>query len=1099
VVGVLPDSDVRQWSGEAALELATAAARDRLAALVLDLAPDASDLADRFGADPEPGFAQVMTGEVELSRIQHWDAARGAYYLPGGVRVLGDKVAQSRSVEALADRVRGQEGILFVLLDRHAAEAAAEAGWLDGVVRLGDADLGGPRMFGDVTALGHLERRQESPSKPWERETTRTGGGSEPEPLDPAPEPTEPADSEPGMRPAASADREIGGAEEPGAPEIAAAAGEPAETEPRESPEAVPTLEVSEEAWEPSSAAGTEVMDRPSPPEAGEEPTDAEEDVGQPPVLHVSEAAWEVRDTEEPGVDGEPEIESGGEDAEPDLAADPEIVDEPVAPAADGSTAELEADGEPLEPEVDDGRPQEPAEEEIAGDDGPSESEVTGEEESVEPSPGPVEAEVADDDEELRTDGETSGDEVEEEPSEPDTAPVEREVVEQPDAPDLADDSEIAGERREPGPEVADETVTDAPPEPEIAVGTSEITDADRDTGPEITADSEKVGSEPDADRELEVDETPEADDAPEAEESDRPVGLEHFAQLDEDAPEPEADEGNEEDEEDEEDGDTTGGTLADDGEGPAQTTASGDEAGREVREPAGAPVISSGLEVWPVEAREPVSAADREERPQPDAPAESSQREELPESASVIAAALWERPGDDAGSAEPEEPARDDYITPAMWRPGTSRGNGGASDRPAEGGAVIRRGQWAPSWESDEPEPADGERDEVSAEEPDDSGEPQRADFILDGLELPPEWSDEWEEEERADAERADPAASAGTTDDGDDSVDFVTQGMGLPDEENDPWRSSSRTGEWDRQTASAPGRGRTASRPRTNRTDLSRGEDEQSRAWSRVRKAAIVLFALAGMGAVGAAVLGDGPRNALGDVASKVVAGLGDAGSSPPDGASEVAMAGPSGSGAAVGAGVDSTRPAEPADVNEEPASPSAASAPSGGSGPVEVGTPLASDAPEFYAVTDSLARSIERYGDQIELYRENAIGCPLLMSAREEAGRLFVRLSMFRLSRGSRPDSAFRTTYAQFSEDMETVEQSYGQTQCPRVATVPPRPRVEVRPPRLDLVGGEDSARPVVIDSSSSADTTGAGSVPDSLPASSPVDSTAAGPGR
>ena len=1095
MVGVLPDSDVRQWSGEAALELATAAARDRLAALVLDLAPDASDLADRFGADPEPGFAQVMTGEVELSRIQHWDAARGAYYLPGGVRVLGDKVAQSRSVEALADRVRGQEGILFVLLDRHAAEAAAEAGWLDGVVRLGDADLGGPRMFGDVTALGHLERRQDSPSKPWERETTRTDGGSEPEPGDPTPEPTEPADPEPGMRPAASADREAGGAEEP---EIAAAAGEPAETE---TPEAGPTLEVSEEAWEPSSAAGTEVMDRPSPPEAGEEPTDAEEDAEQPPVLQVSEAAWEARDAEEPGVDGEPEIETGGEDTEPDLAPDPDIVEEPVASAADGRTAELEADGEPIEPEVADGRPQEPTEEEIAGDDEPSEAEVTGEEESVEPSPEPVQAEVADDGEELRTDGETSGDEVEEEPSEPDTAPGEREVTGQPEPEIAGGTSEITDTDRDTGPEIAAES------EEVGAVGEeTESSDADEADAPEVSDDTdevraaeeaagEEVGPEPDADRELEVDETPEADDAPEAEESDRPVGLEHFAELDEDASQPEADE------EDEEDGDSTGETIVVDGEGPDQTTAPGDEPGHEVREPAGARVISSGLEVWPVEAREPVSAAEREERPQPDAPPESSKRGEPPESASVIAAALWGRPGNDAGSSGPEEPARDDYITPAMWSAGASRRNGGASDRPAEGGAVIRRGQWAPSWESDEPETADGERDEGRTEEPDDSGEPQRADFILDGLELPPEWSDEWEEEERAEADRAERAASAGTTDDGDDSVDFVTQGMGIPDEENDPWRSSSRTGEWDRKTASPPGRGRTASRPRTNRMDLPRRGEEQGRGWARVRKAAIVLFALAGIGAVGAAVLGDGPRNALADVASKVVAGLGDAGSSPPDGAGEIAMAGPSGSGAAVGAGVDSTRPAEPAAVNEEPASPSAASAPSGESGPAEVETPLASDAPEFYAVTDSLARSIERYGDQIELYRENAIGCPLLMSAREEADRLFVRLSMFRLSRGSRPDSAFRTTYGRFSEDMETVEQSYDQTQCPRVSTVPPRRAgmVEVRPPHLDVVGGEDSARPVVIDSSSSADTTGAGSVSDSLPASSPVDSTAAGPGR
>lgn len=173
VVGVLPDLSDPEWSGRAVLELTAAAAEDRRPVLVLDLAPETSDLSSRFDAEGEPGFAEVAAGRVEIWQIIHRDDERGAFFLPCGLRTSGAELAGTRSVRALAERVRPRGGVLLVLLDRHGAGSAASGGWVDGFVRLGEKHPGEPRLPGDVPELGRLEPSPDS-------------GEREPERIDPA-------------------------------------------------------------------------------------------------------------------------------------------------------------------------------------------------------------------------------------------------------------------------------------------------------------------------------------------------------------------------------------------------------------------------------------------------------------------------------------------------------------------------------------------------------------------------------------------------------------------------------------------------------------------------------------------------------------------------------------------------------------------------------------------------------------------------------------------------------------------------------------------------------------------------------------------------
>lgn len=169
VVGVLPDLSDPEWSGRAVLELTAAAAEDRRPVLVLDLAPETSDLSSRFDAEGEPGFAEVAAGRVEIWQIIHRDDERGAFFLPCGVRTSGAELAGTRSVRALAERVRPRGGVLLVLLDRHGAGSAASGGWVDGFVRLGEKHPGEPRLPGDVPELGRLEPSVESEEREPER------------------------------------------------------------------------------------------------------------------------------------------------------------------------------------------------------------------------------------------------------------------------------------------------------------------------------------------------------------------------------------------------------------------------------------------------------------------------------------------------------------------------------------------------------------------------------------------------------------------------------------------------------------------------------------------------------------------------------------------------------------------------------------------------------------------------------------------------------------------------------------------------------------------------------------------------------------------
>lgn len=178
VVGVLADPSDPAWTGRALLKLIRAAGERRRPAFLLDLAPEASNLTARFGAAGSDGFAEVAAGDATLASIAHRRPEIQAAYLPCGVRTSAEELAGTRALSALADRVREAEGVLLVVLDRSAARAAAEAGWPDGWVVVGDAEAatGGAPLPGDLPEMGRIAARTEEveggPSR-WRRHRDR--------------------------------------------------------------------------------------------------------------------------------------------------------------------------------------------------------------------------------------------------------------------------------------------------------------------------------------------------------------------------------------------------------------------------------------------------------------------------------------------------------------------------------------------------------------------------------------------------------------------------------------------------------------------------------------------------------------------------------------------------------------------------------------------------------------------------------------------------------------------------------------------------------------------------------------------------------------
>lgn len=206
VVGLLPDPSDPPWAGRSAIALALAAAGRRRPALILDLAPKETDLASRFRASDEPGFAELVNGEVELWEVVHRHAGGEAFYLPRGLQTPGAELARSPGAASLAERIRGQGRILLVPLDRRGAGHAASAGWVDGFVRIGDRGVSSARLSGEARAMGHLERRGgarrvEEETEEFLDEVYEDGGGQQEE-------------SRTGGRP-----RDRGGRPRPGQPE----------------------------------------------------------------------------------------------------------------------------------------------------------------------------------------------------------------------------------------------------------------------------------------------------------------------------------------------------------------------------------------------------------------------------------------------------------------------------------------------------------------------------------------------------------------------------------------------------------------------------------------------------------------------------------------------------------------------------------------------------------------------------------------------------------------------------------------------------------------------------------------------------------------
>lgn len=159
VVGVIADPSDPTWTGRALLKLIRAVGERRRPAFLLDLAPEASNLTARFGAAGSDGFAEVADDDATLAGIAHRRPEIDGAYLPCGVSRSGEELAESEQLRALADRVRDAGGVLLVVLDRRAARRAADTGWPDGWLLVGDAEsaTGGEELAGDLPEVGRIE------------------------------------------------------------------------------------------------------------------------------------------------------------------------------------------------------------------------------------------------------------------------------------------------------------------------------------------------------------------------------------------------------------------------------------------------------------------------------------------------------------------------------------------------------------------------------------------------------------------------------------------------------------------------------------------------------------------------------------------------------------------------------------------------------------------------------------------------------------------------------------------------------------------------------------------------------------------------------
>ena len=214
----------------------------------------------------------------------------------------------------------------------------------------------------------------------------------------------------------------------------------------------------------------------------------------------------------------------------------------------------------------------------------------------------------------------------------------------------------------------------------------------------------------------------------------------------------------------------------------------------------------------------------------------------------------------------------------------------------------------------------------------------------------------------------------------------------------------------------ADAPGR---AESPRV----VFPHEPATSRPWSHRVAAGLAVAAVLALAALGAsAVLGGSEWGLPGGLTGGAEGRGGEFTDSPVPGSE----------GAAVGSVASSPDPDVRASRGaEETASPAPAL-----SRPVPdpgVARPL--DARVFEAASDSLRRRIRNYHGRAERFRNGALGCAAVSEAYERADRLFVRLSVHRVSLGSVLDSAALVAYRNRAEDMEDVESSFRETGCPR----------------------------------------------------------------
>lgn len=157
VVGLLPDRSDPSWSGRTVLDLIEMADRTGGPSVVVDLAPNATDLVDRFEAGSGPGLAEMEEGEVELWEISHRSDVHRAVYVPQGSGATGAELAGSEATAQLAGQMKDRGRLLIVILDRAGAETAASTGYLDGLVRVGEAD--GADRYESVPELGRITAR----------------------------------------------------------------------------------------------------------------------------------------------------------------------------------------------------------------------------------------------------------------------------------------------------------------------------------------------------------------------------------------------------------------------------------------------------------------------------------------------------------------------------------------------------------------------------------------------------------------------------------------------------------------------------------------------------------------------------------------------------------------------------------------------------------------------------------------------------------------------------------------------------------------------------------------------------------------------------